>query len=107
MSVPIKYTALLDILEMKKKVQASRDLFVRLHKANSNACLEDNALTSQAKNRAREESAFKHCKQTQESLKDMNSKQVADHVSSLVRSACDNNELHDAEADSARTAAEM
>lgn len=29
---------------MKKKVQASRDLFVRLHKANSNACLEDVSL---------------------------------------------------------------
>ncbi|RID61728.1 hypothetical protein BRARA_E00857 [Brassica rapa] len=51
------------------------------------------------------ESAFKHCKTTHESLKEMNSKQVAD-VSSLVKSACDNNEEHDAEVDSARTAAE-
>ncbi|CAH2059112.1 unnamed protein product [Thlaspi arvense] len=51
------------------------------------------------------ESAFKHCKLTHESLKEMNSKQVAD-VSSLVNSACDNNEQHDAEVDSARTAAE-
>lgn len=51
------------------------------------------------------ESAFKHCKRTHESLKEMNSKQVAD-VSSLVKSACDNNEEHDTEVDSARTAAE-
>ncbi|CAD5320516.1 unnamed protein product [Arabidopsis thaliana] len=51
------------------------------------------------------ESAFKHCKITHESLKEMTSKQVTD-VSSLVRSACDSNEQHDAEVDSARTAAE-
>ncbi|KAJ4903718.1 putative 125 kDa kinesin-related protein [Raphanus sativus] len=51
------------------------------------------------------ESALKHCKLTHESLKEMNSKQVAD-VSSLVKSACDNNEQHDGEVDSARTAAE-
>ncbi|CAN6825145.1 unnamed protein product [Brassica oleracea] len=51
------------------------------------------------------ESAFKHCKTTHESLKEMNSKQVAD-VSSLVKCACDNNEEHDTEVDSARTAAE-
>ncbi|CDY43743.1 BnaAnng07580D [Brassica napus] len=51
------------------------------------------------------ESAFKHCKLTHESLKEMNSKQVAD-VSSLVKSACDNNEQHDGEVESARTAAE-
>ncbi|VVB02333.1 unnamed protein product [Arabis nemorensis] len=51
------------------------------------------------------ESAVKHCKTTHESLKEMNSKQVAD-ISSLVRTACDNNELHDAEVDSAKTAAE-
>ncbi|XP_010505150.1 PREDICTED: kinesin-like protein KIN-5C [Camelina sativa] len=51
------------------------------------------------------ESAFKHCKRTHESLKEMNSKQVTD-VSSLVRSACNNNEQHDAEVDSARTASE-
>ncbi|KAF3554275.1 hypothetical protein F2Q69_00011160 [Brassica cretica] len=51
------------------------------------------------------ESALKHCKTTHESLKEMNSKQVAD-VSSLVKCACDNNEEHDTEVDSARTAAE-
>ena len=51
------------------------------------------------------DSAFKHCKLTHESLKEMNSKQVAD-VSSLVKSACDNNEQHDGEVESARTAAE-
>ncbi|CAN8287444.1 unnamed protein product [Cochlearia groenlandica] len=51
------------------------------------------------------ESASEHYMKTHKHLKKMNNKHVAD-VSSLVRTACDNNEQHDAEVDSARTAAE-
>ncbi|CAN1134073.1 Kinesin-like protein KIN-5C [Linum perenne] len=52
------------------------------------------------------ETAFQHSKKTRESVNKMCSK----HVSStalLVRDACDANEQHDAEIDSARTAAEQ
>ncbi|GMI71067.1 hypothetical protein like AT2G36200 [Hibiscus trionum] len=52
------------------------------------------------------ESAFKHYKSTQESLNEMGTKHVSD-MSSLIRSATDANEQHDAEIDSARDAAEQ
>ncbi|XP_021289820.1 kinesin-like protein KIN-5C [Herrania umbratica] len=52
------------------------------------------------------ESAFKHCKHTQESVNEMGSKHVSD-ITSLIRNASDTNEQHDAEVDSARVAAEQ
>ncbi|XP_010553387.1 PREDICTED: kinesin-like protein KIN-5C [Tarenaya hassleriana] len=52
------------------------------------------------------ESALKHCNITHESVKMMGSKHVTE-VSSLVRTACDSNEQHDAEVDSAKFAAEQ
>ncbi|XVF55755.1 hypothetical protein PTKIN_Ptkin06aG0062300 [Pterospermum kingtungense] len=52
------------------------------------------------------ESAFKHCKHTQESVNEMGSKHVSD-MSLLIRNASDSNEQHDAEIDSARLTAEQ
>ncbi|XWS56012.1 hypothetical protein CRYUN_Cryun09bG0050000 [Craigia yunnanensis] len=52
------------------------------------------------------ESAFKHCKHTQESVNEMGSKHVSD-MASLIRNASDANEQHVAEIDSARVAAEQ
>ncbi|KAK6231854.1 hypothetical protein SCA6_001927 [Theobroma cacao] len=52
------------------------------------------------------ESAFKHCKHTQESVNEMGSKHVSD-ITSLIRNASDTNEQHDAEVDSTRVAAEQ
>ncbi|EOY08297.1 hypothetical protein QUC31_010914 [Theobroma cacao] len=52
------------------------------------------------------ESAFKHCKHTQESVNEMGSKHVSD-ITSLIRNASDANEQHDAEVDSTRVAAEQ
>ncbi|XP_010520703.1 PREDICTED: kinesin-like protein KIN-5C [Tarenaya hassleriana] len=52
------------------------------------------------------ESALTHCNITHESVKVMSSKHVSE-ISSLVTMACDSNEQHDAEVDSARVAAEQ
>ncbi|KAK1562399.1 hypothetical protein Q3G72_011209 [Acer saccharum] len=52
------------------------------------------------------ESAFKHWKRTHELLNEMGSKHASELVS-LTRNASDSNEQHDAEVDTARTAAEQ
>ncbi|XVE96398.1 hypothetical protein REPUB_Repub02eG0218200 [Reevesia pubescens] len=52
------------------------------------------------------ESAFKHCKHTQESVNEMGGKHVLD-MASLIRIASETNEQHDAEIDSARVSAEQ
>ncbi|CAI0462327.1 unnamed protein product [Linum tenue] len=52
------------------------------------------------------ESAFQHCKKTRDSVNEMCTKHVSS-LSSLVRDATDHIEQHDADIDSARTAAEQ